>query len=427
MRKLKGSTLILISMGFALVFGLAVNIITSCYGFKQEYLAFEKFVITPIGDVFLKLLLVAIVPIVFLAIAGGIMELGQDKDKLKRVSIKAVIYYFLTTLFAVVIGVVLAYLIKPGVAGHSSTHLVLKHTMKPVSMIDTLVGMFPKNIFASLSEGNMLQIMIFAIFFGIAIIIMGGKESNRIRELVHYFTSVMIEMIKIIMKFAPIGVFCLLVKAIATQGYSTIIGLALYVITILIGLALQFILVYAPILIFMVKMNPFTFIKNIGEVAAIAFATSSSKAALPISMEVTEKKFGVNGDMVRFLIPLGASINMNGAAIMQGVGIIFISQIYHVDLSLPVLCTIVFTAIFTSAGAAGVPSGATIMLTSILLMVGIPAEGIALIMGVDRIVDMCRTVVNISGDIVCAVAVANSEGAILSHVGGKQSADYSMP
>jgi Na+/H+-dicarboxylate symporter len=279
-------------------------------------------------------------------------------------------------------------------------------------MIDTLVGMFPKNIFASLSEGNMLQIMVFAIIFGIAIVIMGGKESDRIRELVHYFTSVMIEMIKIIMKFAPIGVFCLLVKAIATQGYSTIIGLALYIITILIGLALQFVLVYAPILIFTVKMNPFTFIKSIGEVAAVAFATSSSKATLPISMEVTEKKFGVTRNMVRFLIPLGASINMNGAAIMQGVGIIFISQIYNVDLSFPMLCTIIFTAIFTSAGAAGVPSGATIMLTSILLMAGIPAEGIALIMGVDRIVDMCRTVVNISGDIVCAVAVASSEGAI---------------
>jgi Na+/H+-dicarboxylate symporter len=232
-----------------------------------------------------------------------------------------------------------------------------------------------------------------------------------VKELVHYFTSVMIEMIKIIMKFAPVGVFCLLVKAIATQGYSTIIGLALYVITILIGLVLQFVLVYAPILIFAAKMNPFTFIKNIGEVAAVAFATSSSKATLPISMEVTEKRFGVTSNMVRFLIPLGASINMNGAAIMQGVGIIFISQIYHVDLSFPMLCTIIFTAIFTSAGAAGVPSGATIMLTSILLMVGIPAEGIALIMGVDRIVDMCRTVVNISGDIVCAVAVAESEGA----------------
>ncbi len=412
MGKLKGSTVILISMGCALVFGLTVNIITTCYGFKQEYLALEKFVIAPIGDVFLKLLLVAIVPIVFLAIAGGIMELGQDKDKLRRVSIKAVTYYFLTTLFAVIIGVGLAYLIKPGATGHPTALLELKHNMQSVSMIDTIVSMFPKNIFASLTEGNMLQIMVFAIFFGIAIVVMGGKESNRVKELVHYFTSVMIEMIKIIMKFAPIGVFCLLVKAVATQGYSTIIGLALYVITILIGLVLQFVLVYTPILIFAAKINPFTFIKNIGEVAAVAFATSSSKATLPISMEVTEKRFGVSRDMVRFLIPLGASINMNGAAIMQGVGIIFISQIYHVDLSFPMLCTIIFTAIFTSAGAAGVPSGATIMLTSILLMVGIPAEGIALIMGVDRIVDMCRTVVNISGDIVCAVAVAESEGAV---------------
>lgn len=409
MGKAKGSTIILISMGLAIVFGLTVDVITTCYGFKQEYLALEKFVIAPIGDIFLKLLLVAIVPIVFLAIAGGIMELGQDKDKLKRVSLKAGAYYFFTTLFAVIIGVGLAYLINPGLIGHSTERLVLKQNVQSLGMVDVFVNMFPKNIFTSLSEGNMLQIIVFAIFFGIAIVVMGGKESTRVKELVHYFTSVMIEMIKIIMKFAPIGVFCLLVKAIATQGYSTIIGLALYVITILIGLVLQFILVYAPILMFMVKMNPLTFIKNIGEVAAVAFATSSSKAALPISMEVTEKKFGVSYDMVRFLLPLGASINMNGAAIMQGVGIIFISQIYHIALSFPMLCTIVFTAIFTSAGAAGVPSGATIMLTSILLMVGIPAEGIALIMGVDRIVDMCRTVVNISGDIVCAVAVAKSE------------------
>ncbi len=412
MGKLKGSTVILISMGFALIFGLAANIITTRYGFKQEYLVLEKFVIAPIGDVFMKLLLVAIVPIVFLAIAGGIMELGQDKAKLKRVSIKAGAYYFFSTLFAVIIGVGLAYLINPGLTGSSTEHIALKQHAQTVSMIDILVNMFPKNIFASLTEGNMLQIMVFAIFFGIAIVAMGGKESTRVKELVHYFTSVMIEMIKIIMKFAPVGVFCLLVKAVATQGYSTIIGLALYVLTILAGLVLHCILVYAPMLIFAVKMNPFTFIKNIGEVAAVAFATSSSKAALSISMEVTEKRFGVTREMVRFLIPLGASINMNGTAIMQGVGTIFISQIYNVDLSFPMLCTIVFTAIFTSAGAAGVPSGGTIMLTSILLMVGIPAEGIALIMGVDRALDMCRTVVNISGDIICAVAVAKSEGAV---------------
>ncbi|HBM17467.1 MAG TPA: dicarboxylate/amino acid:cation symporter [Lentisphaeria bacterium] len=406
------SNQILFAMGLAIVIGLLINYFGHKYNFIPQYRMIEKYSIGPIGDAFLKLLLMGVLPIVFLAIVGGIVELGQDKGKLKRVSIKAGLYFFFTTFAALIIGLCVSFVINPGKVGNLGEGLDLSKGVASMNIMDVFLNMFPKNPFASFAEANMLQIIFFAIFMGVAIVMVGGEKMKKVNEILHYIMQIMIEIIKIVMKVAPIGVFCLLLKVTATQGFSTIIGLLLYVIAIVVGLLLQFIIVYCPVLYVTTGLKPIKFIKKFKDIAIVAFATSSSKATLPFAMEVCEEKFGVEEDFCRFILPLGASINMNGSAIMQSVAIVFISQIYHVNLTVPMLCAILFTAVFTSAGAAGIPSGATITLTTILLMVGIPAEGVALILGVDRIVDMCRTVVNVSGDVVCTISIAGSEKAI---------------
>lgn len=406
------SNQILIAMGLAIIVGLIINYFGHKYNFIAQYKMIEKYSIGPLGEAFLKLLLMGVLPIVFLAIVGGIVELGQDKGKLKRVSLKAGLYFFFTTFVALLIGLCVAFAINPGKVGNMGEGLDLSKGVASMNIMDVLLNMFPKNPFASFAEANMLQIIFFAIFMGVAIVIVGGERMKKVNEILHYIMEIMIEIIKIVMKVAPIGVFCLLLKVTATQGLSTILGLLLYIIAILVGLVLQFIIVYCPVLYVTTGLKPLKFLGKFKDIAVVAFATSSSKATLPFAMEVCEDKFGVEKDFCRFILPLGASVNMNGAAIMQSIAVVFIAQIYHVELSVPMLCAILFTAIFTSAGAAGIPSGATITLTTILLMVGIPAEGIALILGVDRIVDMCRTVVNVSGDVVCTIAIAGSEKAI---------------
>lgn len=406
------SNQILIAMGLAIVIGLVINYFGHKYNFIAQYKMVEKYSIGPIGEAFLKLLLMGVLPIVFLAIVGGIVELGQDKGKLKRVSLKAGLYFFFTTLAALVIGLCVAFIINPGKVGNMGEGLDLSKGVASMNIMDVFLNMFPKNPFASFAEANMLQIIFFAIFLGVAIVMVGGERMKKLNEVFHYIMEIMIEIIKMVMKVAPIGVFCLLLKVTATQGLSTILGLLLYIVAILIGLVLQFIIVYCPVLYVTTGLKPLKFLAKFKDIAVVAFATSSSKATLPFAMEVCEEKFGVEKDFCRFILPLGASVNMNGSAIMQSVAVIFIAQIYHVELSAPMLCAILFTAVFTSAGAAGIPSGATITLTTILLMVGIPAEGIALILGVDRIVDMCRTVVNVSGDVVCTISIAGSEKAI---------------
>ncbi|MEI6056421.1 MAG: dicarboxylate/amino acid:cation symporter [Lentisphaerota bacterium] len=410
------SNQILIAMGLAIVIGLIINYFGHKYNFIAQYKMVEKYSIGPIGEAFLKLLLMGVLPIVFLAIVGGIVELGQDKGKLKRVSLKAGLYFFFTTLAALVIGLCVAFIINPGKVGNMGEGLDLSKGVASMNIMDVFLNMFPKNPFASFAEANMLQIIFFAIFLGVAIVMVGGERMKKVNEVFHYIMEIMIEIIKMVMKVAPIGVFCLLLKVTATQGLSTILGLLLYIVAILIGLVLQFIIVYCPVLYVTTGLKPLKFLAKFKDIAVVAFATSSSKATLPFAMEVCEEKFGVEKDFCRFILPLGASVNMNGSAIMQSVAVIFIAQIYHVELSAPMLCAILFTAVFTSAGAAGIPSGATITLTTILLMVGIPAEGIALILGVDRIVDMCRTVVNVSGDVVCTISIAGSEKAINKQV-----------
>lgn len=406
------SNQILFAMGLAIIIGLLINYFGHKYDFIAQYKMIEKYSIGPVGEAFLKLLLMGVLPIVFLAIVGGIVELGQDKGKLKRVSIKAGLYFFFTTLAALIIGLCVAFIINPGKVGHMGDGLDLSKGVASMNIMDVFLNMFPKNPFASFAEANMLQIIFFAIFMGVAIVIVGGERMKKVNEVLHYIMEIMIEIIKMVMKVAPIGVFCLLLRVTATQGLSTILGLLLYIVAILIGLALQFIIVYCPILYVTTGLKPLKFLSKFKDIAVVAFATSSSKAALPFAMEVCEEKFGVEKDFCRFILPLGASVNMNGSAIMQSIAVIFIAQIYNVNLSAPMLCAVLFTAVFTSAGAAGIPSGATITLTTILLMVGIPAEGIALILGVDRIVDMCRTVVNVSGDVVCTISIAGSEKAI---------------
>ena len=406
------SNQILFAMGLAILIGLLINYFGHKYNFIAQYQVIEKYSIGPLGDAFLKLLLMGVLPIVFLAIVGGIVELGQDRGRLKRVSIKAALYFFFTTFAALVIGLCIAFIINPGKVGNLGSGLDLSKGVASMNIMDVFLNMFPKNPFASFAEANMLQIIFFAIFVGVAIVMVGGEKMKKVNEVLHYTMQVMIEIIKMVMKVAPIGVFCLLLKVTATQGFSTILGLLLYIISILIGLALQFIIVYCPVLFVTTGLKPIKFLKKFKDIAVVAFATSSSKATLPFAMEICEERFGVEKDFCRFILPLGASVNMNGSAIMQSVAVVFIAQIYHVDLTAPMLCAILFTAVFTSAGAAGIPSGATITLTTILIMVGIPAEGIALILGVDRIVDMCRTVVNVSGDVVCTISIAGSEKAI---------------
>ena len=390
----------------ALVLGAVTGIMLNVFA-PDLFPPFDTYVFTPIGKIFINLITMLVVPIVFISIALGTAGLGDPK-KLGRIGLKTITYFLATTSVAIVIGLGLAYLFEPGNAGTFNTEDLEYSGEKEPPISDTLLNIIPVNPIQSFAEGNMLQIIVFAIFIGFALTMLGSKV-DKVKEVLEQGNEIMMYLVNLVMKFAPYGTFALLASAIGKQGLDAIKAMSLYMIVVLLALVVHAIVTYGSTILLIAKRNPIDFFKGFAPAMGVAFSTSSSNATLPVSMSVAQKNLGVPKSISSFVQPLGATINMDGTAIMQGVATIFIAQVYDVHLTWTALLIVVLTAVLASVGTAGVPGVGLIMLAMVLSSVNLPVEGIALIIGIDRLLDMARTAVNITGDAACAVIVAETE------------------
>ncbi len=376
-----------------------------------------------IGDIFIRLLNMIAIPLVLASLTVGAASLGDIK-KFARIGGKTLTYYLVTTALAITIGLVLANLIKPGqrMSADTKNRMLSTYSEDVSSKIEDLnsydikqqvVNIIPKNPLKALADGEMIQIVFFAVFLGLILSIINKEKAAPILSFLDGLSDTMIKMVDIIMIVAPIGVFALISATVGEFGFDILQTLIWYALVVVFGLIIHTFGVYSILLRIFSKMRLKTFFKGIRRAQTIAFSTSSSAATLPVNMECCQENLGVSKSITSFVLPLGATINMDGTALYQGVASVFIAQVFGIDLNLTQQLTIIFTATLASIGTAPVPGVGIIMLVIILKAVGIPEEGIALILGVDRILDMCRTVTNITGDAVGAVIVASSEKEIL--------------
>jgi len=365
-----------------------------------------------IGNGFLRAMQMLVVPLVFCSLICGSMSMG-DSQRLGKVGVKTLAFYLVTTAIAITVALLVGNIINPGVgldtSKLSSAGEVAEVTK--VSFAETLLNIIPKNPIEGLAEGNMLQVIVFALIIGIILAKMGDRVSTVSRFFLE-FNEIMMEMTMMVMKFAPVGVFCLIAKTFAGIGFDAFVPLLKYMIGVLIALGVQCFVVYLLMLKVMTGLNPVIFIKKFFPVMTFAFSTATSNATIPLSIDTLAEKMGVSRRISSFTIPLGATINMDGTAIMQGVAVVFAAQAFGIDLGVSGYLTVIATATLASIGTAGVPSVGLITLTMVFASVGLPIEAIAWIMGIDRILDMTRTAVNITGDAVCTTIVAYQDKAM---------------
>ena len=412
-KKLSLSTIIFIALLTGAIFGIPIHYFIPEGYFRDTILI--NGILYVLGNGFIRLMQMLVVPLVFCSLVCGAMAIGDTKT-LGTVGVKTIIFYLITTALAVCLALSVASLINPGLGMHetvSDTSAAVETTT--INFADTLLNIIPKNIFNSLANGDMLPVIVFALFTGILL----ASMSNRVSTVANFFSQfndIMMEMTTAVMKVAPVGVFCLIAKTFAGIGFDAFVPMLKYMGSVILALALQCFVVYQVLLFLFTRLNPFRFIRKFFPVMTFAFSTSTSNATIPLSIDTLFKKIGVSKRISSFTIPLGATINMDGTSIMQGVAVIFIAQAYGIDLTPSALATVVATATVASIGTAGVPSVGLVTLSMVLTSVGLPTEGIALIMGIDRILDMLRTAVNITGDAVCTTIIAKQQGAFKKEV-----------
>lgn len=416
-KKLGLSTQIFISLLIGALFGVVIH-----YWVPSSYIkdtVIVEGVLYVVGQGFIRLMQMLVVPLVFCSLICGSMAIGDTKT-LGKVGVKTIGFYLVTTALAVCVALGSALLINPGrgLDMDAVQKGTVSSTTEATSLVDTLLNIIPKNPVQSMANGDMLPIIVFALFVGIMLAKLGTRGSV-VANFFSQFNDVMMEMTMAIMKVAPIGVFCLIARTFATVGFSAFAPMLKYMGNVTLALAIQCLVVYQILLFVFTRLNPFKFIKKFLPVMGFAFSTATSNATIPMSIDTLSKKMGVSKQISSFTIPLGATINMDGTSIMQGVAVIFIAQAYGIPLTIGNLATVVVTATLASIGTAGVPSVGLVTLAMVLNSVGLPTEGIALIMGIDRILDMIRTAVNITGDAVCTTIVCHQEGSLNREVFNK--------
>lgn len=358
-----------------------------------------------IGNGFIKLMKMLVVPLVFCSLVCGASAIGDTKT-LGKVGGKTIAFYLATTAIAVTVAISVAALIKPGIGLNMNLIEAENVTVaEKTSAVDTLLDIIPDNPFSSLANGNMLQVIVFALIVGILLAKM-GERAELVANFFSQFNDLMMEMTNLVMSFAPIGVFFMLTRTFANLGFDAFIPLLKYMGSVVLGLGVQCFFVYMILLFVFTRLNPFKFVKKFFPVMAFAFSTSTSNATIPLNIETLEEKIGVSRKVSSFTIPLGATINMDGTSIMQGVAVVFAAQAYGINLGISGYLTVIATATLASIGTAGIPSVGLVTLTMVFSAVGLPVEAITLIMGIDRILDMLRTAVNVTGDAVCTTVVA---------------------
>ncbi len=417
MKKLALHWKILIGMALGVVFGAFLSFVPNGSEFIKDY-------IKPFGTIFINLLKLIAVPLILASLIKGVSDL-KDISKLSQMGGRTILTYLITTLTAVTIGLILVNVIQPGksISVETRNELVEAYStntqekqaaaakQKEAGPLNALVEMVPSNIFLAASNNrNMLQVIFFALFFGIGMILLPRKKIKPVKKFFDSFNNIILELIDLIMLAAPYGVFALLAALVVeAPSLELFQALALYAITLLLGLAAM-IVVYIMIVRVFTKKKVDFFMKGIAPAQLLAFSTSSSAATLPVTMECVEENLGVDEEVASFVLPIGATINMDGTSVYQGVAAVFIAQAFGLDLSLSAQLGIVFTATLASIGTAAVPSAGIVMLVIVLAQAGIPEAGLALIFAIDRPLDMCRTIVNVTGDAAVSMIVGKSIG-----------------
>ena len=364
------------------------------------------------GQGFIRLMQMLVVPLVFCSLVCGASAIGDSKT-LGKVGVKTIVFYLVTTALAISVAIGVSRIINPGV-GLDVSSLAKADGVKAAektSFIDTLLNIIPKNPLNGLDQGEMLQVILFAIIVGV-IIAKLGERVETVANFFSQFNDIMMEMTTGVMKLAPIGVFCLIAKTFSGIGFDAFLPLIKYMLCVIIALILQCFGVYQLLLKLLTGLNPIKFIRKFAPVMGFAFSTATSNATIPLSIETLSTKMGVSKKISSFTIPLCATINMDGTAIMQGCAVVFAAQAFGIELGVQGYLTVIATATLASIGTAGVPSVGLVTLSMVFASVGLPVEGIAIIMGIDRILDMARTAVNITGDAICTTIVSHQDGSL---------------
>ncbi len=403
------TTKILIWMCAGLILGSLINALASDVAFVQDYFVNGLFHVA--GAIFINLLKMLVVPLVTFSLICGVCGLG-DINKLGRVGLKAFLLFLLTTALAISLAIAVASLVGPGQGfelSNSATSNFTAPAAPPITQV--FIDLVPSNPVAAYASGNMLQIIFFTILFAVSIL-MVGEKARPIAEAAERLNEVMMQVVTVVMHIAPYGVFALMAKTFSLQGLGLILPMISYFAVVAIVLLLHAGGTLMVIFKLFSKLDPLIFLRKMRTAQIFAFSTSSSNATIPVTLRSVEKRLGVDNSTASFVVPFGATINMDGTAIMQGVATVFIANVYGIDLGLMEYLTVIGMAVLASIGTAGVPGVGLIMLAMVLNQVGLPVEGIALIMGVDRLLDMMRTAVNVTGDAAITTIIAKSENNI---------------
>ncbi|MFV0576494.1 MAG: dicarboxylate/amino acid:cation symporter [Vibrio sp.] len=404
-KKLSLTGKIIIGMIAGILCGFLIRTVFPGHEFIEKYFVNGLFDVG--GQIFIASLKMLVVPLVFVSLVCGTSSL-KDITTLGRLGGKTLVFYIATTCFAISVALVLGIFLHPGAGADLSSAASFTATEAP-SLGQVIIDMFPSNPMQAMAEGNTLQVIVFAILFGVSISL-AGEAGERVSGFFNDVNEIIMKLVMLLMEVAPYGIFFLMAKLFTTLGLDAIANLAAYFGVTVLALVCHAAITYSVLLKVFSGLNPITFWKKMKDPFMFAFSTASSNATLPITMENATHRLGVNNKVSSFTIPLGATINMDGTAIMQGVATAFIAQAFGVHLGLGDYITVIITATLASVGTAGVPGVGLVMLAMVLNQVGLPLEGIALIMGVDRLLDMIRTAINITGDSVVTCIVAKSEG-----------------
>ena len=413
-----------LALHWRILIGMAVGVVFGLIAVQLNAVDFVNTWIKPFGKIFINLLKLIAVPLILASLIKGVSDL-QDISQLSKMGFRTIGMYLVTTITAITIGLVLVNLIRPGAAISEENRagllaqyetaagekIQMAADQKSTGPLQFIEDMVPENIIGSASSnGNMLQVIFFALFFGIALILVAPHKSKPVKDFFDGLNETVLVMIDLIMRGAPYGVFALMAGLIVDAPNADIfVALGKYAITVVLGLALM-VGVYSLIVKYLAGRNPGFFLKGISPAQLLAFSTSSSAATLPVTMECVEQNLGVEEEVASFVLPIGATVNMDGTSLYQAVAAVFIAQVFGMHLTLGDQLTIVLTATLASIGSAAVPSAGMVMLVIVLEAINVPAAGLALIFAVDRPLDMCRTVVNVSGDAAVSMVVANSIG-----------------
>ncbi len=405
--KLGLTTKIFIGLIGGLILGVILNLFVPNSYFRDTVLVDGVFYV--VGNGFIRLMKMLVVPLVFCSLVCGSSAIGDTKS-LGKVGGKTIGFYLATTALAVTVAITVATVIRPGIGlDMSAIETGEVSTAESVSVTDTILNIIPENPIGALADGTMLQIILFALVVGVLLAKM-GERAELIANLFNQCNDLMMEMTNLIMGLAPFGVFCMISRTFANLGFDAFVPLLKYMGSVVLGLFIQCFGVYMVLLVIFTRLNPVKFVKKFFPVMAFAFSTSTSNATIPMNIDVLEERVGVSRKISSFTIPLGATINMDGTSIMQGVAVVFAAQAYGMQLGVGGYLTVIATATLASIGTAGIPSVGLVTLSMVFTAVGLPVEAIMLIMGVDRILDMIRTAVNITGDAVCTTIVAHQNG-----------------